>query len=186
VHPAILNLAERVALFSSVKALTSTTEPVPVGLSTFNETVRRFGSLAVQKGLTFEAADLPAVRVLGDTKLLQLLLEEVLGNSLHYTRAGGVVVEVADAPDFVEVSVRDTGVGVTAGEIEHLCDEFFRGVQAKQLYPQGTGLGLTIAREIVQWCGGSIRVEGCACQGLRVQINLRKEVRSGSNTDRGG
>jgi signal transduction histidine kinase len=116
---------------------------------------RMLRPLAEDRGLSLEVR-LPAgpvpVSVDGD-RVLQVL-SNLVGNALKFTPAGGrVEVDVEAANGIARVSVRDTGIGIAADELEHVFDPFRQVGDADR---RGVGLGLPIARGIVEAHGGRI------------------------------
>ncbi len=114
---------------------------------------------AAEKNLAFEVslpADIPPVRV-DATRFVQVL-SNLLGNAVKFTEPGGEVSLTADVEgEFVRFKVRDTGPGIPAGQLHRVFDRHW---QEKRAIPRGgTGLGLTIARGIVEAHGGSIFVD---------------------------
>ena len=100
-------------------------------------------------------------------------MENLLSNALKFTPSGGEVgMDIASDEERVTLTVTDTGVGMNATEVEQLFERFFRtdGAQAKQI--QGIGLGLTIARAIVEAHGGTITVDSAPEVGTSFAITL--------------
>ncbi|MCP4542543.1 MAG: response regulator [Chloroflexi bacterium] len=105
--------------------------------------------------------DLPVVQ--GDRHLLTRVLEEIVENAIIFTPPGkSVSVETKATQDehrtWVTISVQDTGLGISPGELDRIFDRFFRGSMAKSRRLHGTGLGLSIAQEIMHAHGGRITV----------------------------
>jgi histidine kinase len=104
-------------------------------------------------------ADLPPV--LADEDRLTQVLTNLLGNALAYTPAGGEVrVSALNTGGEVQVSVKDTGIGIPPGQLEHIFDRFYRvDVSRSRAAGGGSGIGLTIARHLVEAHGGRIWAE---------------------------
>ncbi|MFZ0547278.1 MAG: GAF domain-containing sensor histidine kinase [Candidatus Promineifilaceae bacterium] len=123
------------------------------------EVVELEASRAAKKQVTIRteiAADLPPVRV--DPARLQQVMINLLSNAIKYNQAGGHVtirVSIEDANTLIEVS--DTGRGIEPGNLAHLFDRFYR-VPASEGSSEGTGLGLPIAKEIIEAHHGRIKV----------------------------
>jgi PAS domain S-box-containing protein len=102
--------------------------------------------------------DFPVIQ--GDEVRLRQVLDNLLSNAVKYSPEGGLV-EVGGLFDgeTVTVYVRDQGVGMTASEQERIFDRFYRVDGALSRKTQGTGLGLYLAKAIIEAHGGSIRVE---------------------------
>lgn len=100
------------------------------------------------------APDLPLV--LGDRQRVQQVLLNLLSNALRHTPAGGsITVGAREADGGVEAWVDDTGAGIPPGEEERIFDRFYRGGNVPRGSP-GTGLGLSVAKAIVEAHGGRI------------------------------
>jgi signal transduction histidine kinase len=131
--------------------------------------------LAERKGVAFElrcAADLPSVR--GDAQRLLQVFTNLVGNAIKYTGAGGRValqVEALD-PDEVRVSVADTGVGIDVKDQARIFDRFFRVDSPDRKREKGMGLGLAIAKEVVERHGGRIWVESAPGQGSTFRFTV--------------
>ena len=110
----------------------------------------QFDDAAVQLEVTADRS----VPITGDADRLTQVLTNLLGNALRATPAGGRVhVEVAVA-DAATVTVRDTGSGIAAADLPHIFERFYRADQSRR--SRGSGIGLTIAREIIAAHGGTI------------------------------
>jgi signal transduction histidine kinase len=85
-----------------------------------------------------------------------------------------VLLAARDAGSEVEVSVVDSGEGISTGDLPRVFDRFFRGDPARSRDRGGAGLGLTIARGIVEAHGGRIWIESTPGQGSRFSFTLPK------------
>lgn len=115
---------------------------------------------ACQRFQVAVAPDLPAV-LADETRVFQIL-SNLLSNASKYTPAGGLIVlRAGPAPSPAEllVSVRDTGVGIPADELDRLGSLFFRARTANQVDARGVGLGLYITNSLVQLHGGRLWFE---------------------------
>ncbi len=99
--------------------------------------------------------------LLGDEALLRQLFTNLLQNALHYTPAGGsVLIEASRANSkFIVIKVRDTGIGIAPEHLDHIFERFWRVDRSRSYQTGKSGLGLAIAREIVQLHKGTIFVE---------------------------
>lgn len=116
----------------------------------------REAALMRQINLTFvKPKDFP-ILMLDETKIRQVIMN-FIDNALYYTPSGGrinVVLQVTETA--VEFTVSDTGMGVPVSEQEKLFSKFYRAGNARKLRPEGTGLGLYMAKKIVVAHGGAI------------------------------
>lgn len=113
------------------------------------------------------------VAIKGNPELLHRALENVVRNAARYTPAGGrvrIVGEHDAARHEIRLTVNDDGPGVAPAEVESIFEPFYRGGQAKGT--RGHGLGLAIARRVVEAHGGSIRAANRVSGGLAVTIRL--------------
>jgi signal transduction histidine kinase len=128
---------------------------------------------AAARHVTLESdapADLPLIT--GDPARLEQAIGKLLANAVHFTGAGGLVrVRAASVDDTLEVSVRDTGIGIAADEREQIFEAFHQGSSARDS-SQGAGLGLALARGLVDLHGGEITVDTRPRQGSTFTMRL--------------
>jgi signal transduction histidine kinase len=127
---------------------------------------------AIRLDCVFEGA---AATVEVDPLRVHRVLANLLQNAVRHTPAGGrVVVQAYDRPGEVEVRVADTGEGISAHALPHVFEPFYRGDPARGREQGGAGLGLAIARGLVEAHGGRIWAESTAGQGATVGFTLPK------------
>lgn len=114
-----------------------------------------------------------------ETRLRQVLVN-LIGNAVKYTERGSVTVELAIEDGRVVLSVRDTGMGISAEDQEHLFSKFFRVRRQETARIRGTGLGLWITKELILRMGGTIRVESIKNVGTRFVVAFPKLEGSGA------
>ncbi len=109
----------------------------------------------------------------GDPQRIGQVIQNLCTNAIQYTKEGGKVsVEVDVGPQWVTVGVRDTGIGIAKEDLPRVFERFFQSEQAQQMRKAGFGLGLKIAREIVQMHGGEMGVESALGVGSRFFFTL--------------
>jgi signal transduction histidine kinase len=109
--------------------------------------------------LTYEKPKAFPVLMLDETKTRQVIMNFV-DNAIYYTPSGGrVTVRLLDLPNTVELRVEDNGIGVPKSEEHHLFTKFYRAGNARQARPDGTGLGLFMAKKVIIAQGGSLIFE---------------------------
>jgi signal transduction histidine kinase len=120
------------------------------------------------------AADLPPAYA-DRERLVQVLLN-LVRNAITYTPDGGIVsidVAAGPAPDTISLAVSDTGIGIPEEELEHVFERFYRTDASRARHTGGFGLGLSIARDLVQAMGGTIAAESVPSGGSRFHVTLR-------------
>ena len=133
------------------------------------EVARELEPVAEDAGITLEVRAAPGVKLRGDPSLLTRLAVNLLGNAIRYGRPGGHAwLTLADEADGVRLTVRDDGVGMSAGEQERMWDRFWRADSSR--HSEGTGLGLAIARWIIDRHGAQAQVESEPGKGTKVRV----------------
>lgn len=130
-----------------------------------------FEPVAEETQITLRAVVQGPIMVLGDLPKLQRAVSNLIDNALKYSPRGGqVTAEVtADAP-VARITVSDTGPGIAEADMPHLFQRFYRGEKSRTR--KGYGLGLSLARAIVNAHRGSIRAENIPGQGAKFIIAL--------------
>ncbi|MEW6703695.1 MAG: ATP-binding protein [Pseudomonadota bacterium] len=137
--------------------LTIVQEPFDV-VETVREVNELLAAVAQEKGLTFRLQLLQPLpeRVRGDASRVKQVLHNLLGNAIKFTPPGGqVTLEVGATPQGLRFSVRDNGQGIAPAEAERIFDAFAQAGEAPARRA-GTGLGLTISRQLARAMGGDV------------------------------
>jgi signal transduction histidine kinase len=116
-----------------------------------------------------------------DAGRLRQVLDNLVSNAIKYTPDGGSVILSArngDGP--LRVEVTDTGIGIPQEEMGQLFSRFYRASTATRRAIPGTGLGLVIARAIVEAHGGSITLESTEGKGTKVAVTLPRQAEGGT------
>lgn len=114
-----------------------------------------------------------------DPKKIKLAIENLLENSINYTLSGGLV-EITIEPfnkDYLEVKIKDTGVGIPKDQQPRLFTKFFRSENVIKMQTDGSGLGLFIAKNIIKRHGGDIWIESEEGKGTTAHFTLPLEER---------
>jgi len=139
-----------------------------------HDVVQEFGLQAEESKVAI-CVDPPdeTISVYADISLIQRVLENLVGNALRYTPEGGMVsITVRPASAVVGVSVEDTGAGIPAEDLPHIFDRFYKAGAEDSGGNESVGLGLAIARRILELHGSEIRVVSKEHHGTRFQFNL--------------
>ena len=140
---------------------------------------------AREKGVTLKleiADNLPKIQ--GDEQRIAQVLFNLMSNALRHTPAGGTITTSAELRDGrLLVSVRDTGTGISPEDLPHVFERFYRADRSRARTTGGSGLGLTIAKQIVEAHGGQIWAQSWLGAGSTFTFslpvsNLRKALGS--------
>jgi signal transduction histidine kinase len=139
-----------------------------------SDTLESFSELAYRESIKLEGHVEPNVDpVFMDTQAIGRVLNNLVGNALRHTSAGGAIeVRARRMGGNVEVSVRDTGEGIRSEDLPHIFERFYRGEKSRNRGTGGAGLGLAIAQGIVRAHGGDIRVESQTGKGTKFTFNI--------------
>ncbi len=148
-------------------------EAVPVHLIVA-QAAERVRSAAQEKDMTVNFGE-PAQRlsVMGDRRELVSAVYNLLDNAVKFSPARSVI-EVRGRPDgdWVEISVRDQGIGIPEADLEHIFERFYRVEGARSRPVGGTGLGLAIVRHVIAHHKGEVRVESQEGEGSTFVLRL--------------
>lgn len=116
--------------------------------------------------------------VVGDPMRVRQVLHNLLGNAIKFTDKGRVMLRVTRTlgSDDVEIEVEDTGIGIPEDELSHIFDAFHQVDGARRRRQDGTGLGLTISKQLCQAMGGELRCSSRVGQGSRFVCTLSLPV----------
>ncbi len=126
-----------------------------------------------KSSVTLEAhipSDLPHVPM--DARRVRQVLTNLLSNAVKFTTEGSINLTVVNQGDQIVISVRDTGMGIAPEDMDRLFQPFQRAERAKHLDIEGTGLGLTITRYLIEAHGGKLTVESAPGKGSTFTFTL--------------
>ena len=138
-----------------------------------SDTLESFTELAKQQNIILEGnVELDVDPVLMDTQAIGRVLNNLIGNALRHSSQGRVSVWVRRSALGVDVTVSDTGEGIREEDLQHIFDRFYRGEKSRNRGTGGAGLGLAIARGIVNAHGGDIKVESQIGKGTQFTFHI--------------
>lgn len=141
-----------------------------------HQSARLLRPLAAARGLDLvvlpEGQSLPA---LIDPGLLDRVVTNLVGNAIKFTDLGRVVVTVDGDQHSLRVTVRDTGIGIAEDDVERLFQPFEQASSGFSRSHEGTGLGLTIVKEIVELVGGTLHIDSTLGAGTSVEVVVPRE-----------
>jgi len=113
--------------------------------------------------------------IMADVEKIRLAIQNILDNSMRYTRSGGwvtVSLEHDKKEHKIKISVKDSGVGIPKDQQERVFAKFFRGANVMRMETEGSGLGLFITKNIIEAHGGKIWFESETGKGTTFYITL--------------
>ena len=133
------------------------------------EVIRKHSLFFIQKGLTINLDNLD-VKVISDEKWLLVIIEQVLSNSLKYTKSGGIEIYFKDNTLYL----KDSGIGIKDSDILRVFERGFSGYNGR-LTQQSSGLGLYLSKKIADQLGHDISISSQVGQGTTVSIHFQKK-----------
>lgn len=168
----LLKLVNSLLDFSRIEAgrVQAVYEPIDIAGVT-QETASVFRSAMEKAGLQYsvscEDAEHP---VYVDREMWEKILLNLVSNAFKFTLDGRVEVTLARVRDGVQLTVRDTGVGIPEQELPHIFERFHRVQNTRARTYEGTGIGLALVHELVRLHGGTVRVESAIDQGSAFHV----------------
>ena len=141
--------------------------------------------VAWEKSIELELTNLePSMLVWADRDKITQVLTNLIGNAIKFTPPQGRVTVTSASVDaaFVQVSISDTGPGISADAQERIFDKFYQVRGEGEQKPKGTGLGLAISKRLVEMHGGKIWVESEPNCGSRFAFTLPVSTTQKSDT----
>jgi heavy metal sensor kinase len=171
-------LVNQLLLLAETDAARFPVEKRPVRLDRLVEkSVDMFRGAAEEWGIQI-AAELPeGITVYGDADRLRQVVNNLIDNSLKFTSRGGrvqITLRRDAQENQIVMAVADTGIGISAADLPHVFERFYRGDKSRQREnpAHGNGLGLSICQSIVAAHGGTIRVESSRGRGTTFVVCL--------------
>ncbi len=168
-------LSENLLRLASLEAKHHPFRPLPYALDEgLRHAVIAAEPLWSAKGLTVEL-DLRPIILIADSDQLSQVWTNLLGNAIKYTPPGGTIsLSLAEAENSVTVSIRDTGIGIPAEDLDKIYERFYKVDKARDRSVGGNGLGLAIVKTIISIHGGEIALESAVGQGSTFSVTLPK------------
>ncbi|MBP1991093.1 HAMP domain-containing sensor histidine kinase [Paenibacillus eucommiae] len=114
-----------------------------------------------------------AFKITADADLLNQIWMNLIGNSIKFTPEGGMIqIGISHTSNEVEVSITDTGIGISPEEIDHIFERFYKADKSRNRSNNGNGLGLAIVKKMVSLHQGSIQAKSTLGQGTTIIVKL--------------
>jgi len=162
----LLNLVNQLLDFRKLEACDIKLQATPGDIVAFiHDTVWSFSDLSEKKGIRLHFnSPITSFQTVFDHDKLEKILFNLLSNAFKFTLAQGEVFvslnfPEADQKKYLEINVKDTGIGISAEKKERIFERFFQSDLPRTLTNQGSGIGLSITKEFVRIHGGTIHVE---------------------------
>lgn len=177
----LIDLVDQVVLFASMKDGKRQYALRPVSVSELFDDVRANTQwMLEQKGLDIEfSADEQLPFVIGDLQALSRCLLNLIGNAVKYSehgkavRVGARLFEAARPRPEIRISVTDQGMGISPDELERIFEPFYRSPRVRAAQIRGTGLGLSVARQLAEVMGGRVSVSSEVGVGSVFTLHLQ-------------
>jgi len=136
------------------------------------QTAYGFTGEARRRGIALETAVPAGLAVCGDRERLYQAFANLIANAIKYTEKGEVALSATRKESSVQISVRDSGIGIETEELERIFEQFYRVDNELTRKVGGTGIGLSIVQKIVRRHGGSIAVHSSPGKGSTFTVTL--------------
>jgi len=137
--------------------------------------VDEFNQMAEEKNikLIFNPAK-DGLQVFGDKEKLRQVFNNLLQNAIKYTDEGSVEIILEEEKKFVNVLIKDTGIGIPEEDLDRIFERFYRVDKARSRAVGGTGLGLAIVKHIIEAHNSKILVQSRLGEGSQFSFKLKK------------
>lgn len=108
--------------------------------------------------------------IMGNENLLKLIFINLIDNACKFSEGGVVKASLGFYPDHVQITIKDTGIGIESEELEHIFEPFYRATNASN--HKGHGVGLSLIQKIVNLHRGNIKIESNKGEGTTVKVTL--------------
>src|SRR5262249_29946090 len=173
----LADMVERVLQFAGITSGTTTRADAGVNRGVvIADASAAMAADAHDRGVTITVSSpdaLPAVA--GDADALRSAIQNIVGNAVKYSHAGGLVdvsTEVLHDRRILRIRVVDRGIGIDAADLPHVFEPFYRGRSAVDAQVRGTGVGLSVVQHVIQTHRGDVHVESRLGTGTTVTVVL--------------
>ena len=141
----------------------------------FEQIYSNLSPFAQAKSLNFDVSNAD-LQIQSDFVLLQRIIENIVSNAIKYTDKGGIELDCKDTADSIQITVKDTGIGIDDESIDKIFEDYFQIDNPTRLHSKGLGLGLSIVRQISGLLGCKVEVKSALKKGTTFTIIIPKKV----------
>ena len=169
----IITLTEDLLILARAETdLASATEKIDLALL-LQQIATKYQAQIDAKSMTLEVGIQPDLWLQGYSNSLHRVFINLLENAIHYTPSGGEIRILAERIERqIEIAIIDTGVGIATTDLKRIFDRFWRGDRSRTRWEGSSGLGLAIAKSIVEQHHGSIEVQSKLGEGSQFIVRL--------------
>jgi signal transduction histidine kinase len=139
--------------------------------------VQEFSGLSRSKEIQLQCGTLPNALVYANEESLRIMFNNLIQNAIRYTEPGGTVtVNGTASENELTIVVEDSGIGIDAGNLEHIFDRFYRADKSRSRAAGGSGLGLSIVKAIVEAHKGTIQAQSELGVGSKFTVTLPSKL----------
>ena len=172
----LLRMVDSLLDFSRIEAGRATVQPVCTDVGALTAHIASsFTELCARAGLEF-TLDCDTALADVDPGMWETIVLNLLSNAVKYTLRGSISVEVRAEPANCRITVRDTGVGIAAKDLDRLFERFYRVEDARGRSVEGSGIGLSLVRGLVELQRGTVEIESEPDRGTVVTIRVPRSV----------
>ena len=174
----LLTLIDEILTFSRLEAGKETVDWEDFDIAeTAREAVAMLLPIAQAKNITLEIDAPKSLQWHSDGNKVRQILLNLIGNAIKFTETGGIDVSVATRGDDVVLKVKDSGIGIDPTLLQAIFEPF-RQVKRKGALTSGTGLGLSVSRQLAQMLGGELTAESAPGAGSLFTLTLSRNTNS--------
>ncbi len=131
-----------------------------------------YQSRCADKGVLLTVATPPGVYVHADPAMFDRIVRNLVDNAVKFTPRGEIVVRCMQIEGHVVIEVQDSGVGIAAGDLEHVQEAFYRGGSAREVEADGVGLGLANSTQMARLLHGDVQIFSEHGKGTTARLTL--------------
>jgi PAS domain S-box-containing protein len=170
----LLELIEEILTFARLEAGQEEVRPAAAGAGAVaQEAAALVEPLALERGIDFRVeGPAPDFQMLTDARKARQILLNLLSNAVKFTESGGATLTVARDGDDAVFAVADTGIGIEPAALERIFEPFWQVDQGLQREHGGSGLGLSVARQLARLLGGDVTARSTPGEGSTFTLRL--------------